>query len=86
MGISQSLPKTGYIKMIDIWMIFTMSYPFLVIFLYSCLEVTLYLFISVKLYIARTFQFSLIVQILKKKKESTKKFYGNTGKRKIAKK
>ena len=74
MGISQSLPKTGYIKMIDIWMIFTMSYPFLVIFLYSCLEVTLSLFILVKLYIAR-----------KKKKESTKKFYGNTGKRKIAK-
>ena len=28
MGISQSLPSTAYIKMIDIWMIFTMMYPF----------------------------------------------------------
>ena len=28
---------TGYIKMIDIWMIFTMSYPFVVITLH-CLE------------------------------------------------
>ena len=37
MGISQSLPMTGYIKMIDIWMIFTMSYPFVVITLH-CLE------------------------------------------------
>ena len=37
MGISQSLPVTGYIKMIDIWMIFTMSYPFVVITLH-CLE------------------------------------------------
>merc|ERR1711971_823263 len=27
-GISQSLPTTSYIKMIDIWMIFTMMYPF----------------------------------------------------------
>ena len=34
MGISQSLPMTGYIKMIDIWMIFTMSYPFVVISLH----------------------------------------------------
>ena len=37
MGISQSLPTTGYIKMIDIWMIFTMSYPFVVISLH-CLQ------------------------------------------------
>ena len=37
MGISQSLPTTGYIKMIDIWMTFTMSYPFVVITLH-CLE------------------------------------------------
>ena len=28
MGISQSLPSTAYIKMIDIWMIFTMMCPF----------------------------------------------------------
>ena len=37
MAISDSLPMTGYIKMIDIWMIFTMSYPFVVITLH-CLE------------------------------------------------
>merc|ERR1712079_957236 len=37
MGISESLPMTGYTKMIDIWMIFTMSYPFVVITLH-CLE------------------------------------------------
>ena len=37
MAISASLPMTGYIKMIDIWMIFTMSYPFVVITLH-CLK------------------------------------------------
>ena len=39
MGISEALPKTGYIKMIDIWTIFALSYPFSVIALYSALEV-----------------------------------------------
>ena len=39
MGISERLPKTGYIKMIDIWTIFSISYPFFVIALYSTLEV-----------------------------------------------
>ena len=37
MAISDSLPMTGYIKMIDIWMIFTMSYPIVVIALH-CVE------------------------------------------------
>ena len=37
MGIRDSLPMTGYIKMIDIWMIFAMSYPFVVISLH-CLK------------------------------------------------
>ena len=41
MGISQSLPMTGYIKMIDIWMIFTMSNPFLVISLHCLQQVKL---------------------------------------------
>ena len=41
MGISQSLPRTGIIKMVDIWMIFTMSYPFLVIAFHCTLEVKL---------------------------------------------
>ena len=39
MGISEGLPKTGYIMMIDIWTIFALSYPFSVIALYSSLEV-----------------------------------------------
>ena len=39
MGISEELPRTGYIKMIDIWTIFALSYPFSVIALYSALEV-----------------------------------------------
>ena len=37
MGISATLPETGYIKMIDVWMIFTMTYPFIVISLH-CLQ------------------------------------------------
>ena len=41
MGISQSLPVTGYVKMIDIWMIFTMSYPFVVITLHCINKVIL---------------------------------------------
>ena len=43
MGISNSLPKTGYIKMVDIWMIFTMSYPFIVITLHCFQQVSTYL-------------------------------------------
>ena len=30
---------TAYIKMIDVWMIFTMMYPFCVVTLYSVMEV-----------------------------------------------
>ena len=37
-GVSQSLPMTAYIKMIDIWMIFAMMYPFCVVSLYSVME------------------------------------------------
>ena len=44
MGISQSLPQTGYVKMVDIWMIFIMSYPFFVIFCHCGKEVLRKLF------------------------------------------
>ena len=37
-GVSKSLPTTAYIKMIDIWMIFTMFYPFCMVTLYSVVE------------------------------------------------
>ena len=39
MGVSKELPETGYIKMVDVWMIFTISYPFLQISLHSMIEV-----------------------------------------------
>ena len=38
MGISQSLPVTSYVKMIDIWMIFTMSVPFIEVGLHAGYE------------------------------------------------
>ena len=41
MGISQSLPESGNVKMVDVWMIFTISYPFFVIACHSALEVKL---------------------------------------------
>lgn len=40
MGISSSLPQTAAVKMIDIWMIFTMMYPFTGVMLQSYLQVT----------------------------------------------
>ena len=39
MGLSQSLPVTSYIKMIDIWMLFTMTIPFLEVVLHTAHEV-----------------------------------------------
>merc|ERR1719206_839627 len=38
-GISQSLPRTAYIKMIEIWLIFALFYPFCVVTLYSLLQI-----------------------------------------------
>ena len=38
LGISQSLPVTSYVKMIDIWMIFTMSVPFIEVGLHAGYE------------------------------------------------
>ena len=37
-GISQSLPTTSYVKIIDIWMIATMSFPFIEVFLHTYKE------------------------------------------------
>ena len=39
LGLSQSLPVTSYIKMIDIWMLFTMTVPFLEVVLHTTNEV-----------------------------------------------
>ena len=38
LGLSQSLPVTSYIKMIDIWMLFTMTIPFLEVVLHTANE------------------------------------------------
>ena len=39
LGLTQSLPVTSYIKMIDIWMLFTMTVPFLEVVLHTSNEV-----------------------------------------------
>ena len=39
MGLSQTLPVTSYFKMIDIWMLFTMTVPFLEVILHTSKEV-----------------------------------------------
>ena len=39
MGLSQTLPVTSYFKMIDIWMLFTMTVPFLEVVLHTTNEV-----------------------------------------------
>ena len=38
MGLSQTLPVTSYFKMIDIWMLFTMTVPFLEVVLHTSRE------------------------------------------------
>ena len=39
MGLSQTLPVTSYFKMIDIWMLFTMTVPFLELVFHTSNEV-----------------------------------------------
>ena len=39
LGLTQSLPITSYIKMIDIWMLFTMTVPFLEVVMHTTNEV-----------------------------------------------
>ena len=39
MGLSETLPVTSYFKMIDIWMLFTMTVPFLEVVLHTSKEV-----------------------------------------------
>ena len=39
MGLTQTLPVTSYIKMIDIWMLFTMTVPFLEVVFHTTNEV-----------------------------------------------
>ena len=55
MGISSTLPSTGYIKMIDIWMLFTMTYPFFIIIIHSVKEV-----ISTRIVDTMHLQYSLV--------------------------
>ena len=39
MGLSETLPVTSYFKMIDIWMLFSMTVPFLEVVLHTVKEV-----------------------------------------------
>ena len=39
MGLTQTLPATSYFKMIDIWMLFTMTVPFLEVVFHTTNEV-----------------------------------------------
>ena len=39
LGLSQSVPVTSYVKMIDIWMLFTMTVPFLEVVYHTTNEV-----------------------------------------------
>ena len=39
LGLTQRLPVTSYIKMIDIWMLFTMTVPFLEVVMHTTNEV-----------------------------------------------
>ena len=39
MGLSQTLPVTSYFKMIDVWMLFTMTVPFLEVVCHTTNEV-----------------------------------------------
>ena len=38
LGLSQSVPVTSYIKMVDIWMLFTMTIPFLEVVYHTSIE------------------------------------------------
>ena len=37
-SISDSLPKTSYVKMIDIWLLFSLSVPFLMVVLHTVID------------------------------------------------
>ena len=34
-GVSQSLPKTSYIKMVDIWLVFNLLIPFVEVLIHT---------------------------------------------------
>ena len=38
-GLSSSLPTTSYVKMIDVWMIFTMTFPLFEVSLHTYKEI-----------------------------------------------
>ena len=40
LGLSQSVPVTSYIKMVDIWMLFTMTIPFLEVVYHTSNEIS----------------------------------------------
>ena len=37
-SVSNSLPKTSYMKMIDVWLLFNLFYPFVVVLLHTYMD------------------------------------------------
>ena len=37
-NVSNNLPKTSYMKMIDVWLLFNLLYPFLVVLLHTYMD------------------------------------------------
>ena len=37
-NISNNLPKTSYMKMVDIWLLFNLFYPFVVVLLHTYMD------------------------------------------------
>ena len=38
-NVSNNLPKTSYMKMIDVWLLFNLLYPFLVVLLHTYMDI-----------------------------------------------
>ena len=37
-NVSNSLPKTSYMKMIDVWLLFNLLYPFIVVLIHTYMD------------------------------------------------
>ena len=38
-NVSNNLPKTSYMKMIDVWLLFNLLYPFLAVLLHTYMDI-----------------------------------------------
>ena len=37
-NVSNNLPKTSYMKMVDVWLLFNLLVPFLVVLIHTCMD------------------------------------------------